>query len=377
LLDKFFDKIRSDENLVGYHRGQQIRTVKKGGIKTRVIKNRHFKNVIIEEKQLTKESLIICFDRVFKANDNAEVMYNQLLERGFTNVYFAIDNHCRDYQRLTELNFNLVDYGSSLFKSLYVQADFIFSSSCDNEIINYQGLRFDKQLKFTTKFIFLQHGVITDDLSEWIVDKRFDYIVASTKDEYDFLNKSCNILSSQILQVGLPRFTNLINKEKKMILITPTWRSYLDKETFISSSFYLAWTKLLNELVNRFDGEINFVIHPMFSEYSELFKLDSKVNILRPIDVDYQQLINEALVLITDYSSIFMDFKYLKKDVYFYQFDQEEFFAKHTYKQRLDYTKFGHVVDQKLNIELNSNMESVDFYQEDLIEVLTNRLLEE
>ena len=162
-----------------------------------------------------------------------------------------------------------------------------------------------------------------------------------------------------------------------MILITPTWRSYLDKETFISSSFYLAWTKLLNELVNRFDGEINFVIHPMFSEYAELFKLDSKVNILRPIDVDYQQLINEALVLITDYSSIFMDFKYLKKDVYFYQFDQEEFFAKHTYKQRLDYTKFGHVVDQKLNIELNSNMESVDFYQEDLIEVLTNRLLEE
>jgi CDP-ribitol ribitolphosphotransferase len=376
LLDKFLNMIRSDANLVGYHRGQQIRTIKKDGVKSRVIKNRHLKNVVIEDKQLVLDSLIICFDRINKADDNAEVMYQQLIDYGFTNVYFVIGAHSSDYQRLCDLNYNLVDYGSELFKSIYIHADFIFSSSCDNEIINYQGLRFDKQLKFTTKFIFLQHGVITDDMSNWLVDKRFDYIVASTVDEYQFFTNDCNIIPTQILPVGMPRFSRLVSNKTKMILIAPTWRSYLNEETFLTSNFFLSWSRLLNEVVNRFDDEINFVIHPMFSQYVKYFELHPKINVICGNNANYNQLISNARLLITDYSSIFMDFKYLKKDIYFYQFDQEEFFAKHTYKQRLDYKLFGHVIDKELNVVINDEVRDVEFYQKSLIDELINNLLE-
>lgn len=376
MFNKIINTLRGENNLVGYHHGQQIRVIKVHGGLKRVVKKGRMNNVNVADKQLTQDSLIICFDRVKKANDNGEVIYQQLVDKGFTNVYFAIDANAPDYQRLTSLNYNVVEYGSEVFKSLYIHADFIFSSSCDNEIINYQGLRFDQKLNFTTKFIFLQHGVITDDMSSWLVDKRFDYIVASTEDEYQFLINDCNILPDQVLCVGLPRFKNLINQERKMILIAPTWRSYLTQDNFLISDFYHSWSKLLVELVKRYDGEINFVLHPMFNQYREMFETDININVVSGLDVDYQLLISEAVVLITDYSSIFMDFKYLDKDVYFYQFDKEHFFAQHTYNKRLDYTEFGHVIDQELNIEINHNVCDVEFYDQDIIKVLKNKLVE-
>ena len=42
-------------------------------------------------------------------------------------------------------------------------------------------------------------------------------------------------------------------------------------------------------------------------------------------DYDIQDLLKRAGLLITDYSSVFFDFAYMKKPVLFYQFDEEKF----------------------------------------------------
>ena len=47
---------------------------------------------------------------------------------------------------------------------------------------------------------------------------------------------------------------------------------------------------------------------------------------------DLQELLRNGSLMITDYSSVSMDFAYMKKPVIYYQFDQEKF-RKYQYKQ--------------------------------------------
>lgn len=57
-----------------------------------------------------------------------------------------------------------------------------------------------------------------------------------------------------------------------------------------------------------------------------------------------QDLLCEASLLITDYSSIAFDFAYLEKEVIYYQFDEEKIFQgrSHTYKKGYyDYYRDG------------------------------------
>jgi CDP-glycerol glycerophosphotransferase (TagB/SpsB family) len=62
--------------------------------------------------------------------------------------------------------------------------------------------------------------------------------------------------------------------------------------------------------------------------------------------VDIQTLLKESSLLITDYSSIFFDFAYMKKPLLYYQFDEEEFRKRQYEEGYFSYRKdgFGSVV---------------------------------
>ena len=45
-------------------------------------------------------------------------------------------------------------------------------------------------------------------------------------------------------------------------------------------------------------------------------------------EYDIQDLLKKSALMITDYSSVFFDFAYMRKPVIFYQFDEEEFREK-------------------------------------------------
>jgi CDP-glycerol glycerophosphotransferase (TagB/SpsB family) len=78
---------------------------------------------------------------------------------------------------------------------------------------------------------------------------------------------------------------------------------------------------------------------------------------------DYQTLFKESSLMVTDYSSVAMDFAYLYKPIIYTQFDKNEFFKQHAYvKGYFDYERdgFGPVVyDYKSTIdEIIKNLES-------------------
>lgn len=65
------------------------------------------------------------------------------------------------------------------------------------------------------------------------------------------------------------------------------------------------------------------------------------IDIVRWEDVDVSALIRQAGTLVTDYSSIQMDFGYLERPLIYYQFDQEEFRRSHLAQGYFRYEEDG------------------------------------
>lgn len=109
----------------------------------------------------------------------------------------------------------------------------------------------------------------------------------------------------------------------------PTWRINQERlldEQFKKTIFYQEFQRLITSetLKNLAQSEnltINFYLHHNFQRYHHLFESEF-VNILREDDVTVQELLREHGILITDYSSVGLDFSLQNRKVLYYQFDR-------------------------------------------------------
>ena len=82
-------------------------------------------------------------------------------------------------------------------------------------------------------------------------------------------------------------------------------------------------------------------MHPSHSAQAVDFNGNELVQVWNSA-IPYTRVFNESALMITDYSSVAMDFAYLKKPVIYAQFDRDSFFETHTYKEGyFDYEQDG------------------------------------
>ena len=208
-------------------------------------------------------------DRKNHAGDNGEYFFrylNSVRPKGIQ-FYFIIEENNVDAERL-KIYKNIVYYNSSEYLTLFLQSDKIISSIADSWVSNPFGN--DGNLLcdlFHFDFIYLNNGIIKDDLSEYLnkILKNFQFLVTSSKKEYEsILNLNYGYKKENLFLTGLPRFDNLKKleikmKKEKIILIFPTWRSYikgiLDINTFESITYenfiYSDFYKFYNQLINN------------------------------------------------------------------------------------------------------------------------------
>lgn len=301
-------------------------------------------------------------DRDKCADDNAEHFYRWVFRNTTkNNIYFVLRRESSDWYRLSSEGFHLIEYGSFEHKHLLKCSSLIISSQIDSYVYKINGINYLSD----QKIIFLQHGVIKDDLSEWINSKpRIDLMLTSTIEEYNSIvgeNSLYLLTEKEVKLIGLPRFESLNNlarlqRPEKIILIMPTWRKGLLKnkliddkmaEHFLSSDFYNKWLNVLRSksMVDfaNLGYKIIFRMHPCLEVVKDRMKLPSYVNLLdsqsgEPI----QELFTKSEFLITDYSSVAFDFASMGKIVFYYQFDKDYFFNNHTYsKGYFDYETSG------------------------------------
>ena len=139
----------------------------------------------------------------------------------------------------------------------------------------------------------------------------------------------------------------------------PTWRNWLGREKnhlsnqidFYNTNFYMSWNSLLNNqrFINYIENnniEVLFYPHINMQKYLNQFKSASSNIKLMKTSNDIQEILKESKILITDYSSVYMDFAYMQKPVIYYQFDYQEYREKQYQDGYFDYQKdgFGPVV---------------------------------
>lgn len=323
----------------------------------------------VDEKDYPDNAPWLLMDRAFQADDNAEHLYRWIMRNHpEKEIYFLLPKNSVDYPRLEKEGFNLVEFGSSQHRLLSDKASKIISSHIDaRHVTNYwgDGSLDDKQL------IFLQHGVTKDDISSWMNSKkRIDLLVTSTKNEYLSMvndNTLYRYTDKEVKMTGFPRHDRLLeieSEQSNIILLMPTWRSYLvknnlDKQEFVddiyNTNYVSTWTKLLNSPVLKKIAEdygyvVTYAPHINMQSLIKGMHIPEYIHILRHSNESIQRLFKSCALMISDYSSVAFEFAYLEKPVLYYQFDEEEFFQNHLYGHGyFDYRRdgFGYVCSEQ------------------------------
>ncbi len=207
----------------------------------------------------------------------------------------------------------------------------------------------------------MQHGIIKDNIS--FLYYRYTKIrlfTCSTERELDYVQQYYGYPEGYVKLLGLCRFDELLRTctSEKLIAIMPTWRKWLShptegtdyrqlEELFLSSDYYRSWNGLLNNsellhILEEHDWSLVFYLHREAQKYSKYFQSPNQRIIIGTFpDTDVQMLLKRANILVTDYSSVAMDFALLNKPLFYYQFDYKEFRKRHLEEGYFDYIKDG------------------------------------
>lgn len=222
---------------------------------------------------------------------------------------------------------------------------------------------YDRLKRKGQKSIWISHGVRKDKIQSFSPKVTpYSLFTVATQTEYDYYKKVFSIPNNKIAITGLCRFDALHEfVEKRQILVMPTFRSWLkpkdtaqnvvtkeQAELFVSSPFFHHYIELLSSnrlqlLLEKENIRLIFYLHYSFQAYRSLFTEVNHPNIVIASrdDYDVQTLLKESQLLVTDYSSVFFDFCYMKKPVLYYQFDKEEYRGRHYQEGYWSYEKGG------------------------------------
>ena len=191
---------------------------------------------------------------------------------------------------------------------------------------------------FNAKIVCIQHGLTIQQIAQY-QNRLFDNIhlyCCASKYEIENIKQSIyGYNDNHIRLTGLARYDGLKNKDKKIILITPTWRRNIVEMTtahtkkshsdvFKSSTYYKIYNSLINnsELIEKAKErgyKIVYLLHPAMSAQKEDYTPNEYVEVVAATgDLNYEKILTESSIMITDYSGVQFDFAYQRKPIIYY-----------------------------------------------------------
>ena len=203
--------------------------------------------------------------------------------------------------------------------------------------------------------VFLQHGVTKDDLPFLHAENaKLSLFCCAAKPEYEFIRDTFGYAPGAVQYTGFCRFDDLLaaKPEKDLVLILPTWRMWLERDcktdaAFSESEYYRGWDAFLNDpaldaLLKETGTRAIFCVHRNVMRFETCFTSASeRIEVKRWNEVSVPDLLKRAAVLVTDFSSVYMDFAFMKKPVVYYQFDRETYRKGHLPTGYFDYERDG------------------------------------
>lgn len=311
-----------------------------------------------------RRQLWLISDRSDEGGDNGEVLFRYLRRHHpEIDVRFTVDGSSQAARRLATVG-TVVPWRSWRRKIATLLSDCLISSQAQESFVNPFGAYGERYggLLEGKPFVFLQHGVIKDDMSVELNQSRrhiAGFVTSSERERASILGGGYGYTAKQVWLTGLPRFDELDSRPAKLVLIMPTWRlglmagqdassgRWLIGEGFPKSGFLTFYRALLSDerllaACRRIGYRISFLLHPNMMSARRFFAGNDVVEVCGE-GASYRELLSTGSLLVTDYSSTAFDFAYMRKPVVYAHFDAEQFFSGgHTYgKGYFDYRRDG------------------------------------
>ena len=291
----------------------------------------------------------VLMDRPGAANDNAEHLYRYLMQaRSSVNAWFVLEKSSADWSRLAAEGFKLLEFGSREHFAALGHAEIYASSHLDRFVTDPLPKGLDVRPRW--KFVFLQHGVTLHDQSAWFNSKKIDLLTTATPDEHQSIVADKNaykFTSKEVALTGFPRHDALqpynaskSSKRRKTIVLSPTWRAGLLSTAdergvrevlpeFADSTYANALRDVLSsaEFIDKITAlgyTMAYLPHPSMTTATHSLGIDPRVQTLAWEGRGFAQIMSQADVWVTDYSSTAFEAGYAGVPVVYYQFDQAE-----------------------------------------------------
>lgn len=283
-------------------------------------------------------------DKIFKAGDNGEYLYNYAISQcDGIKKYYIFKKDCLDAKRFKKENKKYVVFGSLKHKILFLNANIIFethNSFTKQHSFDALSEQYFRDL-FKSLNVCIQHGLSVQyipHLVNRINDNLKMFFLSSPIEKKNLENvEYCYEGYENVLKItGSPRYDGLKNNDKKQILITPTWRNYLAvpvknistgriyNSNFKNSKYFKIYNNLINNdklITNASKNgyKIIYLLHPCTSPQIEDFKKNDSVKLIAATDdLNYEKILTESSLMVTDYSGVQFDFAYMYKPVIYF-----------------------------------------------------------
>lgn len=343
--------------------------------------------------KIRNKSLWLICEAEDTARDNGYHLFKYIRENNPEDFcFYVINKKCSDYNKIKKYG-NIIQFSSLKHWLYYLAADKNISTQKAGNpnaplfyVLQVYGILRNKR-------VFLQHGIIKDDLPYvYYKNTKFRLFICGAKREYEYVKENFGYPKGYVKYTGLARFDNLHNNKvnKKQILIIPTWRNWLGRdlnslskhEDFTKTTYFKHWNNLIknkefNDLLEKNGMIAYFYPHIHMQKYLKYFNGNSnRIKVVNNDNIDIQDLLKKSALMITDYSSVFMDFAYMRKPILFYQFDKAKFREKHLAEGYFSYEHdgFGDVIENE-DILIRRIKEYIDnsyYIEKKYIERMTN-----
>ncbi len=294
-----------------------------------------------------KERIWLYGDRL-DSTDNAFYQFQYDTEQKDNVVRYYLWGSGALPKALQKYKKQVVIFGSLRHKLLYLRCEKILSSFSQFSLIHPFSRPAVKGLSKATRFevLYLQHGVLHAKLPDLYHRDNLpcERMVISTAFERQNMLENYGFEEKDLLLTGMARY-DFLRPEKKpqrRILYSPSWRKNLIGplirnvrepyyNTLFTSRYFNELQAFLNSprlaaLLEKHNLTLDFQSHPIFRVYDGTFMINNpRVRIGGAADLNPYQ------VMITDYSSIALDFVYLERPLLYFVPDYQNFLEGQTH----------------------------------------------
>lgn len=295
----------------------------------------------------SRQQIWITYDQLFKGGDNGEYFYRYVSERkdkGNVVIYYVANKNSREYKELNAKYKTVLAFNSLKHKLVSLHADYVFATRVAfNVYLGYwqQTERYFRDM-FNAEIFCLQHGLTIQKIAQYqnrLFDNTRLYFCVSPVEMDNLRHPIYGYEDNELILTGAPRYDGLVSKDKRYILISPTWRRNVTAGTnkkgknhdyspnFKHTEYFRIYNSLINdhkliEYAKKYHYKLIYLIHPILSPQIRDFTTNDYVEIIPGAgNVSYEKMLSEASLMLTDHSGVQFDFAYMRKPLVYYHPD--------------------------------------------------------